>query len=124
MICELQRLETVEAIMETKSLHSYSSEVFTSTKKLRLLEVKGQFTFTEPTHFPEGLRWLCWSEYPFQSENNKRYDQPCWPRIAIWSHETTPYRGKGKIFVNSSCFMYKSYLDNYLLQQTSSISVR
>lgn len=44
-----------------------SSEALKNMKKLRLLYVNKKFTSSEPTYFPEELRWLCWHWYPFQS---------------------------------------------------------
>ncbi|KAK1409580.1 hypothetical protein QVD17_36107 [Tagetes erecta] len=62
------RLETVEAIVETQDdEHYYSAEVFKSMKKLTLLQVRGKFTTSEPTYFPEQIKWLCWMFYPFTS---------------------------------------------------------
>lgn len=68
MVCLLQKLETVEAMVETEDYGDrYSPKVFKSMKKLRLLKVYGEFTLTKPTYFPEELRWLSWNGYPFQS---------------------------------------------------------
>nr|XP_043631117.1 disease resistance protein Roq1-like [Erigeron canadensis] len=68
------RLEAVEAIVETNHDQSSgrpmpycSAKVFMGMKKLRLLEVNNYFTSSEPAAFPEELRWLCWSDYPYQS---------------------------------------------------------
>nr|GEX89021.1 TMV resistance protein N-like isoform X1 [Tanacetum cinerariifolium] len=68
------RLETVEAIVETKvdafsgrPIPLCSEDVFRAMKKLMLLHVAWQCTLHEPTYFPEQLRWLCWYLYPFQS---------------------------------------------------------
>jgi len=46
-----------------------NAEVFKSMKKLRLLDVGRGFTSSEPTYFPDQLRWLHWSMYPFDSLN-------------------------------------------------------
>lgn len=43
------------------------AEVFKSMNKVRLLQVRGVLTLSEPIYFPEELRWLCWSLYPFES---------------------------------------------------------
>lgn len=74
MICGLQRSEVVEAIVETeydvfigRPIPCCSAKVLKSMKKLRLLEINKDFTSGEPTNFPEELRWLSWSDYPFPS---------------------------------------------------------
>ncbi|PWA50114.1 Leucine-rich repeat-containing protein [Artemisia annua] len=66
--------EKVEAIVDTTRYHfsdtpmpCCSAEVFKTMKKLRLLDVKGKFTVSEPEYFPEDLIWLCWYLYPFES---------------------------------------------------------
>ncbi|GKD96689.1 TMV resistance protein N-like protein [Tanacetum coccineum] len=68
------RSEKVEAIVDTTRYHfsdtpmpCCSADVFKTMKKLRLLDVKGKFTVSEPKYFPEDLIWLCWYLYPFQS---------------------------------------------------------
>ncbi|GKB07624.1 TMV resistance protein N-like protein [Tanacetum coccineum] len=67
------RLKTVEAIWEAEHdddsdrLAFCSAKVFKRMKKLRLLQIKGRFTINEPAYFPEEIRWLCWSNYPFKS---------------------------------------------------------
>ncbi|PWA63880.1 disease resistance protein (TIR-NBS-LRR class) family [Artemisia annua] len=75
----IARLETVEAIVENIhhddayvddmdwQMPCFSAQIFKSMKKLRLLQVEGQVTSSEPTYFPEQLRWLCWFCYPFES---------------------------------------------------------
>ncbi|XP_076900612.1 disease resistance protein Roq1-like [Bidens hawaiensis] len=65
-------LETVEAIVESEDpdhrpVACSSVELLKSMKKLRLLQVKEEFTPSEPTYFPEQLRWLSWLHYPFDS---------------------------------------------------------
>lgn len=69
--CYLQRLEEVEAIVELEDYYwpmAYrSAENLKRMKKLRLLEVKEGFSSSEPTYFPEELRWLSWVKYPFNS---------------------------------------------------------
>nr|KAJ0223300.1 hypothetical protein LSAT_V11C200055610 [Lactuca sativa] len=42
-----------------------SADVFASMKKLRLLDIDGNFTSTQPTFLRDELRWLCWNNYPF-----------------------------------------------------------
>ncbi|KAI3724343.1 hypothetical protein L2E82_36115 [Cichorium intybus] len=42
-----------------------SGDVFASMKNLRLLDIDGKFTSTQPTFLPDELRWLRWTEYPF-----------------------------------------------------------
>ncbi|GJZ39583.1 major facilitator superfamily protein [Tanacetum coccineum] len=71
---EETRSEKVEAIVDTTPYHfsnthmpCCSVEVFKTVKKLRLLNVKGKFTVSEPEYVPEDLIWLCWYLYPFQS---------------------------------------------------------
>ncbi|GKB84929.1 TMV resistance protein N-like protein isoform X1, partial [Tanacetum coccineum] len=61
------RLKTVEAIVDTEGMTSFSAEVLNSMKKLKLLEVRGYFTWSEPTCLPEQLRWISWTRYPFES---------------------------------------------------------
>ncbi|XP_076881172.1 TMV resistance protein N-like [Bidens hawaiensis] len=64
-------LEAVEVMLLGEHNNSpivcCSAELWKSMKKLRLLEVKGSFTSSEPTYFPNKLRWLSWNQYPFDS---------------------------------------------------------
>ncbi|KAL7612621.1 hypothetical protein Lser_V15G05188 [Lactuca serriola] len=68
-----KNLEAIEAIMSDSEYHiddydaklGLSADVFESMKKLRLLDIDGNFTSTQPTYLPDELRWLCWNEYPF-----------------------------------------------------------
>ena len=64
-----QRRETVEAIEDEhfSTMTCHDVDVFTSMQKLRLLILRRKFTSSEPTYFPEQLRWLSWYLYPFQS---------------------------------------------------------
>ncbi|XP_076895784.1 disease resistance protein Roq1-like [Bidens hawaiensis] len=65
----ISRLETVEAIVEPENGYRpivyCSAKLLQSMKKLRLLKVEGRFTSSEPTYFPEQLRWFNWFQYPF-----------------------------------------------------------
>ncbi|XP_076958726.1 TMV resistance protein N-like [Bidens hawaiensis] len=66
----INRLEAVEAMVLPINSYlgiSYNAELLKSMKKLRLLDVKDWFTSSEPTGFPEQLRWLNWFRYPFDS---------------------------------------------------------
>ncbi|KAK1409581.1 hypothetical protein QVD17_36108 [Tagetes erecta] len=65
----ITRRETVEAIVETQAdeLCCYSAEDLKSMKKLTLLQVRGQFTSSEPIFLPEQLKWIWWFCYPFRS---------------------------------------------------------
>lgn len=74
VITTVTRSKTVEAMVDTTNYHysdmpmaGCNAKVFKSMTKLRLLEVKGKFTLSEPNHFPKMLRWLCWYLYPFTS---------------------------------------------------------
>ncbi|CAH1435569.1 unnamed protein product [Lactuca virosa] len=42
-----------------------SADVFGRMKNLRLLDIDGKFTSTQPTFLPDELRWLRWNDYPF-----------------------------------------------------------
>ncbi|KAL7615113.1 hypothetical protein Lser_V15G05191 [Lactuca serriola] len=42
-----------------------SADVFERMKNLRLLDIDGKFTSTQPTFLPDELRWLHWNDYPF-----------------------------------------------------------
>ncbi|GKB27241.1 TMV resistance protein N-like protein [Tanacetum coccineum] len=61
------RLETVEAIVNTEYVLCFSEEILKSMKKLRLLEVRGCFFRCQPTYFPRGLRWFYCAEYMYKS---------------------------------------------------------
>ncbi|CAH1447734.1 unnamed protein product [Lactuca virosa] len=68
-----KNLEAIEAIISDSEYHiddydaklGLSADVFESMKNLRLLDIDGKFTSTQPTYLPDELRWLCWNEYPF-----------------------------------------------------------
>ncbi|XP_076892868.1 TMV resistance protein N-like [Bidens hawaiensis] len=71
-----QKLEAIEAIVVSDKLYdieeyeenvSFSADVFVGMKSLRLLDIIGRFTSSKPTFFPDDLRWLRWSHYPFPS---------------------------------------------------------
>ncbi|XP_076900611.1 TMV resistance protein N-like [Bidens hawaiensis] len=71
VMTKINLLEAVEAIVEPlkncRSIGCCSAELFKSMKNLRLLDIKDRFTSSEPTYFPEQLRWLNWSDYPFDA---------------------------------------------------------
>ncbi|KAI3724337.1 hypothetical protein L2E82_36109 [Cichorium intybus] len=69
-----KNLKAIEAIMLMDSEYhaddydanlGLSADLFDRMKKLRLLDIDGKFTSTQPTLLPDELRWLCWNEYPF-----------------------------------------------------------
>ncbi|KAI3776523.1 hypothetical protein L1987_46309 [Smallanthus sonchifolius] len=69
-----RKLKAIEAIVvsdkqydddEYEEKVGFSANVFERTKNLRLLDIRGRFTSSEPTFLPEDLRWLCWNQYPF-----------------------------------------------------------
>nr|XP_043634338.1 disease resistance protein Roq1-like isoform X2 [Erigeron canadensis] len=70
-----KKLKAVEAIVVQDKQNdddpfeeaNFSTDIFVTMKNLRLLDVKGKFTFCEPTFLPDELRWICWNEYPFSS---------------------------------------------------------
>ncbi|KAI3725526.1 hypothetical protein L1987_65316 [Smallanthus sonchifolius] len=71
-----RKLKAIEAIVvsdkqydvdEYEEKVGFRANVFKRMKNLRLLDIRGRFTSSEPMLFPDDLRWLCWSQYPFPS---------------------------------------------------------
>ncbi|KAI3799730.1 hypothetical protein L1987_35030 [Smallanthus sonchifolius] len=112
VMTRIDRLETVEAIVETKDEydHCYSAKVFKSMKKLRLLQVRGQFTLHEPTCFPEQLKWLCWFCYPFQSLTMTRDMSKLVGLEMTFGWIDQLQIEKKMPFCKSKLFMYNSYI--------------
>ncbi|KAL7612947.1 hypothetical protein Lser_V15G06549 [Lactuca serriola] len=63
-----QNPKAIEAIMlmDYDAKLGISADVFARIKNLRLLDINGKFTSTQPPYFPDELRWLCWNKYPFK----------------------------------------------------------
>ncbi|KAI3724348.1 hypothetical protein L2E82_36120 [Cichorium intybus] len=69
-----KNLETTKAIMLMDNEYvaddydaklGLNADVFASMKNLRLLDIDGKFTSTQPTFLPDELRWLRWNGYSF-----------------------------------------------------------
>ncbi|KAI3745956.1 hypothetical protein L6452_08369 [Arctium lappa] len=63
-----RKLHAIEAIVSMSDKNSgFGVDVFENMKNIRLLDICRDFTSSEPTTLPDGLRWLSWANYPFFS---------------------------------------------------------
>ncbi|KAL7612622.1 hypothetical protein Lser_V15G05189 [Lactuca serriola] len=60
-----QKLKAIEAMMMTDNARHVDAYVLASMQNLRLLDIDGKFTSSQPTYLPDELQWLCWTKYPF-----------------------------------------------------------
>ncbi|XP_052624248.1 TMV resistance protein N isoform X2 [Lactuca sativa] len=62
-----KKLKALEAIMMTANSCHVGAYVLVGMQNLRLLDIDGKFTSTQPTFLPDELIWLRWTEYPFMT---------------------------------------------------------
>nr|XP_043638184.1 disease resistance protein Roq1-like [Erigeron canadensis] len=69
VIHKSREFDAIEAIVEPFSgkKMGFNADLFRNMMNLRLLHVNLEFTFGEPTFFPDELRWLYWQQYPYLS---------------------------------------------------------
>ncbi|XP_023768828.1 TMV resistance protein N isoform X1 [Lactuca sativa] len=65
IIKEKKKLKAIEAMMMADNAHHVDAYVLASMQNLRLLDIDGKFTSTQPKFLPDELIWLCWTKYPF-----------------------------------------------------------
>ncbi|KAL7615114.1 hypothetical protein Lser_V15G05190 [Lactuca serriola] len=65
IIKEKKKLKAIEAMMITDNARHVDGYVLASMQNLRLLDIDGEFTSTQPRFLPDELQWLCWTKYPF-----------------------------------------------------------
>ncbi|CAI9270609.1 unnamed protein product [Lactuca saligna] len=65
IVKEKKKLKAIEAMMMVDNACHVDAYVFESMQNLRLLDIDGKFTSTQPRFLPDELQWLCWTKYPF-----------------------------------------------------------